>query len=121
MQKNLTGKVFLIIATLLVFLGGIIGVPKSFKPEDIKKSFTDQIHLGLDLKGGTYLVLQVMVNDAVNAETDQSLLRLNEDITKVGITGASVEKPDAKQHPEALVVKGVPNDKIGDFRSMLSD
>ena len=27
------------------------------------------IHLGLDLKGGTHLILQVKVNDAVKADT----------------------------------------------------
>src|SRR5579872_408164 len=121
MRKNLTGKVVLIIAVLMVFLGFIIGVPKSFKPEDIKKSIADQIHLGLDLKGGTYLVLQVMVNDAVNAETDRTLARLEQDLTTLSVTGATVEKPDAKDHPDALVVKGVPTDKSSDFRGVLND
>ena len=32
----------------------------------------DRVHLGLDLKGGTQLILQVVTDDAVRAETDQT-------------------------------------------------
>ncbi len=41
---------------------------------------TDRIHLGLDLKGGTHLILQVQVNDAVNADSDNAIERLKEDL-----------------------------------------
>ena len=39
-----------------------------------------RIHLGLDLKGGTHLILQVQVNDAVNADTDRAIERLKDDL-----------------------------------------
>ena len=41
---------------------------------------TDRIHLGLDLKGGTHLILQVQVNDAVNADADRAIERLKDEL-----------------------------------------
>ena len=38
----------------------------------------NRIHLGLDLKGGTHLVLQVHVAEAVNSTTDRDVQRLND-------------------------------------------
>ena len=68
MRKNLTGKTILILAILLVFVGGIIGIPSGFSPAAMKQSITDRIHLGLDLSGGTHLILQVMVAEAVGVQ-----------------------------------------------------
>src|SRR5262245_45440359 len=33
----------------------------------------ERIHLGLDLKGGIHLVLEVVTDDAIRAETDQAI------------------------------------------------
>jgi preprotein translocase subunit SecD len=54
-----------------------------------------KIKLGLDLKGGIHLVLQVMTQDAVNAETDQEIARFQDLFKKNSITfaGATKEKP----------------------------
>jgi len=62
-------KTILIVAVLLVFVFGIFGIPKGIGLSAWKTALTDRIHLGLDLKGGIHLVLQVMVNEAVSAET----------------------------------------------------
>jgi preprotein translocase subunit SecD len=70
-MKNLTWKLVLIIATMLVFLFGIFGVPKDWTGKGLLSAITDRIHFGLDLKGGTHLILQVKVNDAVNASKRQ--------------------------------------------------
>ena len=59
MNKNLRWKVIVIVVTLLVFLFGIFGVPKSWSGQGLVSAMTDRIHLGLDLKGGTHLILQV--------------------------------------------------------------
>ncbi len=71
MNKNLLAKTILIIAVLIVFLFGIFGIPQRFTPPGLLASLQQRIHLGLDLKGGTHLILQVQVNDAVNADTDR--------------------------------------------------
>ena len=80
MNKTLGWKLGLIVATLLVFLFGIFGIPKDFSGSGLLASLQEHIHLGLDLKGGTHLILQVQVNDAVNGDSDRAVERLKEDL-----------------------------------------
>ena len=75
MNKNLSWKLGLIAATLLLFLFGLFGIPKEFSGSGLLAAIQDRIHLGLDLKGGTHLILQVQVNDAVNGDSDRALER----------------------------------------------
>jgi preprotein translocase subunit SecD len=70
MQKKLLLKTGLIVATLLIFLYGMLGIPKSLGKEGLKQALLERVHLGLDLKGGTHLILQVMVDDAVGVKED---------------------------------------------------
>ena len=63
MKNNLTARTVVIVVTLLICVFGIIGFPKS--GGDVAKNFSDNIRLGLDLKGGTHLVLEIQVQDAV--------------------------------------------------------
>jgi len=49
---------------------------RSYSLAQIKDNFTRQIKLGLDLQGGTHLILQVQVQEAIAQETDQTVDRL---------------------------------------------
>ena len=115
MGKNLSGKTAFIVAILVVFVFGIIGIPHG----SLKQSITDRIHLGLDLKGGTHLVLEVHVAEAVTSATDRDVARIETDLQKAGVTGATVGKTDPA-HPETIVVSGIPAAKLSDARSMLN-
>ena len=121
MIKNLTAKVILIIAVLIFFLFGIFGLPKSFTPSGLLAALEERIHLGLDLKGGTHLILQVQVNDAINADSDRAIERLKEDLKSKNIGFAEISKPDPQQHPELISVKGIPSESIGEFRNLVAD
>jgi preprotein translocase subunit SecD len=121
MNKNLTWKWVLIIGTMLVFLFGIFGVPKDWSGKGLLASITDRIHLGLDLKGGTHLILQVKVNDAVNVDSDAAIERLKEAMRAGKINYAEISKPDPVNHPEQFVIKGVPPESSSDLRSIVSD
>ena len=59
MNKKLRWKVILVAAVIL--LAAFLFYPPG-----------EKIHLGLDLKGGMHLVLQVVTDDAVNNEADQN-------------------------------------------------
>jgi preprotein translocase subunit SecD len=111
-------KTLLILAVLLFFVFGIFGVPKGVGPSAWKTAFTDRIRLGLDLKGGIHLVLQVMVQEAVSAETDNAAARVQTDLQQGGFPAHSVLKPDPK-HPELIQIQGTPPDRVGDVRSLL--
>ena len=121
MNKNLTWKLVIIIGILILFVFGIFGIPKDLSGKGLVTSITDRIHLGLDLKGGTHLILQVQVNDAVNVDSDNAIARLKEDMRARKINYADISKSDPVNHPEQVVVKGVPPEQTSDFKSIISD
>src|SRR3954451_5757196 len=120
MQKNLLLKTVFIVAILLVFAYGIVGIPKGITPQALKQGMMERVHLGLDLRGGTHLILQVMVNDAINADTDRLVDRIRSKFAAKGINYGDIMKPDP-QHPETVQVKGVAADSIGPARDILGD
>ena len=68
-QQNLLYKWLFIAGVVVACVLGVTGFPKNTK--ELKDNIGDRIRLGLDLKGGTHLILQVQVDDAVNAEVEQ--------------------------------------------------
>ena len=118
MRKNLTQKTILIIAVLIVCVLGIFGIPKGLSGTALKQSVLDRIHLGLDLKGGTHLILQVMTDEAVNFATTNDAAHIQTDLQQNGITVGSVV-PDTA-HPETILIAGAPADRAGDIRTVLS-
>jgi len=120
MDKNLGWKLIVIIATLVIFVIGIFGIPENWSRAGLVASLQNRIHLGLDLKGGTHLILQVQVNDAVNVDSDNAMERMKADLRARKISYAEISKPDAS-HPERIVLKGVPPESSSDLRSIVSD
>jgi preprotein translocase subunit SecD len=98
MGKNLASRTGFIVAVLLIFTYGIFGIPHG----GLKQSLENRINLGLDLKGGTHLVLQVHVAEAVNSSTDRDVQALN---TALAATGATAAKLDPA-HPEVITISG---------------
>jgi preprotein translocase subunit SecD len=121
MNKNLSWKLAISVGILLVFLGGIFGIPKDWSGKGVLASVVDRIHLGLDLRGGTHLILQVQVDDAVNVDSDNAIARLKEDLRTHKINYADITKPDPVNHPEMILVKGVPPEQTSDFKSIIAD
>jgi preprotein translocase subunit SecD len=80
---------------------------------------TQKIHLGLDLKGGTHLVLQVQVQEAVAAATAVDASRIEAALKTANIPATAVTQPDPVNHPELIQVTGTPLDKSSDVRSSL--
>src|SRR5688572_31874357 len=56
----------------------------------------ERIKLGLDLKGGIHLVLQVVTDDALNATVDDSVQSAREQATAKGVTFASAQRVDSR-------------------------
>ncbi len=121
MNKNLGWKWAVIAATLLVFLFGIFGVPESWSGKGLLAAMQNKIHLGLDLKGGTHLILQVQVNDAVNVDSDNAMERLKADMRSRKMNYSEISKPDPVNNPDKIVLKGVTPDQSSDLRSLVSD
>jgi len=107
MNKTHLWKVGLILGILLLFLFGIFGVPESFSRAGLIASITKRINLGLDLRGGTHLILQVQVNDAVQVDGQNATEVLKEQLRKRKIDYTEVSQPDPKNNPDHIVLKGV--------------
>jgi preprotein translocase subunit SecD len=121
MNKNLLWKLVLSVGILLVFLFGIFGVPQSFSGQGLLTAMTNRIHLGLDLRGGTHLILQVQVNDAVTIDSDNAIEILKEQLNKRKTAFADISKPDPQNNPDRVVLKGVPPDGRKDLLDIVSE
>src|SRR5690242_6475741 len=116
-MKNLKNRTVLIIAILVVFLYGIFGIPHGFSGADLATALTKRINLGLDLKGGAHLVLQVQVKEAVNSTTDNTVASIEQDLKKANLGFSQVFKPDPLRidpktnqeagRPELIQIDGV--------------
>ncbi len=121
MNKNLLWKLLFIVAILLFFLFGIFGIPKSLGKDGLMTALTDHIHLGLDLKGGTHLILQVHVNDAVNVDAQNAIEMLKDQLRKRKIDFADISQPDQQNNPDHIVIKGVQSGSRSDLMSIAQD
>jgi preprotein translocase subunit SecD len=123
MAKNIKARTVVILVVIVACIIGVIGFPKSMS--DLKRNWDHNIRLGLDLKGGSYLVLQVQVQDAVKAEADQIMDRLKDDLKKQNISWTSMDRNDP-QRPEdadsiAITIKGVMSSQTSAFRNLISE
>src|SRR5579862_9355032 len=121
MQKNLLWKVGLILGILLIFLFGIFGIPSSLSGQGLATAVLDHIHLGLDLKGGTHLILQVQVNDAVNVDAQNAIEVLKQQMRSRKIDYTDISQPDQQNNPSHIVIKGVQASARNDLINIISD
>ncbi|MFL6464332.1 MAG: SecDF P1 head subdomain-containing protein, partial [Bryobacteraceae bacterium] len=123
MRRNLRTKFLFILAVILVCIYGIIGLPRS--KDELVANWHKNIRLGLDLRGGTYLVVRVQQQDAFNAQAGTDAERLKEAARKAGIQYADISVDEAKSFNDAvnaaIVVKGIPSTQAGNFRSLVND
>ncbi|MGA2857195.1 MAG: protein translocase subunit SecD [Candidatus Sulfotelmatobacter sp.] len=121
MNKTLLTKLGIILGTLLFFLAGIFGIPKSLSPQGLLAAMGERIHLGLDLRGGTHLILQVQVNDAVNVDAQNAIEILKQQMRSHKIDYADITQPDPQNNPDHIVLKGVQASSRTDLLSIVQD
>ncbi len=123
MQRHLTVKTIVIVATILLCIYGIIDIPTS--KAQLVSNLQHNIRLGLDLKGGSHLVLQVQVQDAVGTIADHAKEQLQIDASKQGIAIGSIDRtyPQSIEQTDTIQINvhGVPADKTGAFRALVAD
>jgi preprotein translocase subunit SecD len=123
MQRHLRFKFVLIVAVVLACIFGIIGLPKS--KAELVDNWHKNIRLGLDLRGGTYLVVQVQQQDAFNSEAGTRAESLKEALTKAGVQYTNIDVAEAHSLGDAMrvaiLVHGVPSAQSGTFRSIIND
>jgi preprotein translocase subunit SecD len=95
MNANLQWRALSIVAIILFCIYFLIGYPTfptSFA--QMKDNFSRQIKLGLDLQGGTHLILQVQVQEAVAQETDTTVDRLTTQLRNKNVHYDEVRRAD---------------------------
>ena len=98
METKIRGRAIFILVVVVACILGIIGFPKNV--QELKDNLHNRIHLGLDLKGGTNLILQVQVEDAVNITSGEALERLKDELKAKNIPYADIQPDDDKtQNP----------------------
>jgi len=121
MNKTLLTKLGIILGTLLFFLFGIFGIPKNLTREGLLAAIREHIHLGLDLRGGTHLILQVQVNDAVNVDAQNAIEILKQQMRTRKIDYADITQPDQQNNPDHILLKGVQASAYNDLQSIVQE
>jgi preprotein translocase subunit SecD len=85
---------------LLIILVVVAGAIWGFVPPSQKVS------LGLDLKGGVHLILRVHTDDALRLETETTVERLRDSLTRTGVQFTKLEATS----PTGFQVDGITND-----------
>jgi len=118
MNSNLRWKAIFVAAVILLCIYGLVGLP-SFPTSGgtIKQNLSERIRLGLDLQGGTHLVLQVQVNEAVRQETNQNVTQIYKLLRDRNIPS---DQPVSIGDTQ-IKVSNVSPDRIGDLRAIATD
>lgn len=104
MKKSLRWKAISVV--LVIGLAIFLAYPPSKK-----------IILGLDLKGGIHLVLEVITEDAINIETNQEIQRLEEQLKKKKLAYAKIIPGKAGQ----FTVQDIDPDQEGQIKDLLDE
>ena len=115
MNPNLKWKIIFILAVIVICIYSIFfypTFPASFA--QLKNNFANQIKLGLDLQGGTHMILQVQVQEAVAQETDQTVDRITSQLRAKNIRYEEVRRADDTH----ITVRGIPAGQISEFRDL---
>ena len=110
MNKRIRTRSIVILAITVVSILLFSGFPPSLA--GLKKN----IRLGLDLKGGTQVILQVRVDEAIRATTDQTVQSLLDQLAKDNIQVRQI----IRTANDTLEAKGVDPTRDSDFRNLIS-
>src|ERR1700722_4836706 len=118
MNSQLRWKFIFIAVVILLCIYGLIGVP-TFPTSwtQVKQNLSDRIKLGLDLKGGSPLVLQVQVDEAIGQRCDQAVDQITKQIHEKNITTGEISRVD----DTPILVRNVDPNPSGTFRDLVSN
>src|SRR6202167_2520409 len=95
MNPQLKWKFVLILIVLLVCIYGVIGLPVfPTSGVQVKDHLANRIQLGLDLKGGSHLVLQVQIQEAIGQRCDQAIDQLTKELHDKNVNFGEIRRVD---------------------------
>ena len=95
MNSQLRWKFILILIVIVICIFGLVGMPQfPTSLAQVKQNLADRIKLGLDLKGGSHLVLQVQVDEAIGQRCDQAIDQLTKQVHEKNIIVGDIRRVD---------------------------
>ena len=135
MEKRIRNRAALILAVVvvsalaIVWGKGLTGFPRNFT--QLKENLRENVHLGLDLRGGTHMVLQVHVDDAVKVTRDETLDRIADGLKSKKIPYTDVQPcadPATCSDPQKrdkdithIYIAGIPQGQRGNLKTMVDE
>jgi preprotein translocase subunit SecD len=117
MNPNLKWKAVAIFVVIVLCIYSLVGFPTfPTSLSQLRENFAHQIKLGLDLQGGTHLILQVQVQEAIAQETDQTVDRLTSQLRAKNIRYDEVRRIDDTH----ILIRNVPSDQLSQFRDLVN-
>jgi preprotein translocase subunit SecD len=117
MNAQLKWKFIFILLIILLCLFGIFFMPEfPTSLGQVKQNVVDRIKLGLDLRGGSHLVLQVQVDEAIGFRCDQTVDLLTKQLHDKGILFGEIRRVDDTH----ILVRDVDPATSGAFRDLVS-
>src|SRR5438105_1082418 len=117
MNPNLKWKALFIFAVILFCIYFLFGYPVfPTSVAQVKDNFGKQIKLGLDLQGGTHLVLQVQVQEAIAQETDTTVDRVTTLLRSKNIHYDEMRRVDDTH----ILARNVDPSQVSEFRDLVT-
>jgi preprotein translocase subunit SecD len=117
MNSHLQWKFAFIGAVLLICIYVIIGRPDlPTSATKVKDNISHNIQLGLDLRGGSHLVLQVQLEEAIGHRCDSAVDGLNKDLHDKNIVVTEIRRVDDTH----ILVRGVDPSASSNFRDLVN-
>jgi preprotein translocase subunit SecD len=117
MNSQLKWKFAFIGAVLLICIYVIIGRPEiPTSATKVKDNLSHNIQLGLDLKGGSHLVLQVQLEEAIGHRCDSAVDGLNKDLHDKNIGVSEIRRVDDTH----ILIRGVDPSASSNFRDLVN-
>src|SRR5215467_13593356 len=114
MNKRILRRLLITVAVTLLCIWRVTAYPGLIPS---KERIKDNVKLGLDLRGGIHMVLQVVTDDAIRAQTDQTIDSLRQELNKSNI----VFRQLTRTQNNTFQVVGVDPNKDADFRRILNE
>src|SRR5437867_8820042 len=111
MNKRITIRVAIIFCVAFVSIYLFAGFPPS------TAGMRERIRLGLDLRGGIQLILQVVTEDAIRAETDRAIERLHQEFARERIAFRQFVRVENDQ----MTISGIAPERDGDLRRIMNE
>ena len=123
MNRRFVLRILLVVAVFALCFWRVIGFSPS--GDAVKRNLQDNIALGLDLKGGTHLILQVQVQDSLKSEAEATIDRIKARLAQADIAYTMLQSNDPRSVEDAdsieIRLEGTPANRVGDVRAILEE